>query len=159
MLKRFRLGLLVLFVLCLLGSRPASADTSVSNVSDGFGGSFSLSVTNCGASGCTVTLTIDTSSLNNPSNDAFIDAVAWKLGNGSTTGTLTQAPGGTGAWNTPTTTSLSSGSSPCLSTTGDVQTCTAANTPPGTATGGTLTWTWTGVMATDTDISHVGYQY
>jgi len=157
MLKWFRVSSLVLITLfLLLGSTSAKADTTVS-ANDGFGGSFTLAVTGDCATGCTVTLTINTTG-NSPTND--IDAVAWKLGNGgSTTGTLTSAPGGTSAWVTPTTTSLSSGSSPCTSNTGDVQTCTAASNPPGTGTGGSLQWIWTGVIAADPNVDHVGYQY
>ena len=99
-MKRFRLYSLVLAtVLLLLGSKPANADTSVSNPNDGFGGSYTLTVTSCGGSGCTVTLTIDTTALTNPSQEAYIDAVAFKLGNGATfTGTLTAPAGAT--WTT-----------------------------------------------------------
>jgi len=160
MQKWFRFGSLVLVtVLLLLGSKPANADTSVSNPNDGFGGSYTLTVTSCGGSGCTVTLTINTTALTNPTQEAYIDAVAFKLGSGATfTGTLTAPAGAT--WST-TSTSLNSGNSgPCMSTNGDVQTCSAAGSPVvGVATGGKLTWTWTGVVAADTNISHVGYQY
>src|SRR2546428_749314 len=98
-MKRFRLYSLVLAtVLLLLGSKPAKADTSVSNPNDGFGSSYTLTVTSCGGSGCTVTLTIDTTALTNPSQEAYIDAVAFKLGNGATfTGTLTAPAGATQA--------------------------------------------------------------
>ena len=159
-MKRFRLYSLVLAtVLLLLGSKPANADTSVSNPNDGFGGSYALTVTNCGGSGCTVTLTIDTTALTNPSQEAYIDAVAFKLGNGATfTGALTAPAGAT--WTTSTTSLNSGNTGPCMSTNGDVQTCSAAGSPViGVATGGTLTWTWTGIVAADTNIAHVGYQY
>ena len=159
-MKRFRFGsLLFLTVLLLLGSKPANADTTVSNPNDGFGGSYSLTVTNCGGSGCTVTLTIDTTALTNSSQEAYIDAVAFKLGNGATfTGSLSGPAGAT--WFTSTTSLNSGNTGPCMSTNGDVQTCSAAGTPIiGVATGGTLTWTWTGIVAADTNISHVGYQY
>src|SRR5260370_17695273 len=95
MQKWFRFGSLVLVtVLLLLGSKPANADTSVSNPNDGFGGSYTLTVTSCGGSGCTVTLAINTTALTNPTQEAYIDAVAFKLGSGATfTGTLS-APAG-----------------------------------------------------------------
>jgi hypothetical protein len=160
MLKTARLGSLILItVLLLLGSKPANADTSVSNPNDGFGGSYTLAVTACGVGGCTVTLTINTAALTNPSKTAYIDAVAFKLGSGATfTGTLTAPSGAT--WTTSTTSLNSGHSGPCQSTNGDVQTCSAAGSPLiGVATGGTLMWTWTGVQGTDTNISHVGYQY
>lgn len=159
-MKSFRFGsLLFLTVLVLLGSMTAKADTTVSNPNDGFGGSYSLTVTSCGGSGCTVTLTINTTALTHPSQEAYIDAVAFKLGSGATfTGTLSGPAGAT--WTTSTTSLNSGHSGPCMSTNGDVQTCSAAGTPViGVATGGTLTWTWTGVVAADTNISHVGYQY
>ena len=159
-MKRFRLYSLVLAtVLLLLGGKPANADTSVSNPNDGFGGSYTLTVTNCGGSGCTVTLTIDTTALTNPNQEAYIDAVAFKLGSGATfTGTLTAPAGAT--WSTSTTSLNSGNTGPCMSSNGDVQTCSAAGSPViGVATGGNLTWTWTGVVAADTNISHVGYQY
>src|SRR5260370_17114125 len=156
MQKWFRFGSLVLVtVLLLLGSKPANADTSVSNTNDGFGGSYPLTVTNCGGSGCTVTLTINTTALTNPTQEANIDAVAFKLGNGATfTGTLTAPAGAT--WTT-TTTSLNSGNSgPCMSSNGDVQTCSAAGSPVIAVTpAGSLPWTWTGLVAADTNISHV----
>src|SRR2546426_7104947 len=159
-MKRFRLYSLVLAtVLLLLGSKPANADTSVSNPNDGFGGSYTLTVTSCGGSGCTVTLTIDTTALTNPSQEAYIDAVAFKLGNGATfTGALT-APAGA-PWATPTTALNSGNTGPCMSTNGDVQTCSAAGSPViGVATGGTLAWTWAGTRASGTNIAHPGYPY
>src|SRR5437879_12777907 len=159
-MKRFRLYSLVLAtVLLLLGGKPANADTSVSNPDDGFGGSYTLTVTNCGGSGCTVTLTIDTTALTNPNQEAYIDAVAFKLGSGATfTGTLSAPAGAT--WSTSTTSLNSGNTGPCMSSNGDVQTCSAAGSPViGVATGGNLTWTWTGVVAADTNVSHVGYQY
>jgi hypothetical protein len=159
-LKGFRFGsFLLLTILLLLGSKPANADTTVSNPNDGFGGSYSLTVTSCGGSGCTVTLKINTTALTNPSQEAYIDAVAFKLGSGAAfTGTLSGPAGAT--WTTSTTSLNSGNTGPCMSTNGDVQTCSAAGTPViGVATGGTLTWTWTGVVATDTNIDHVGYQY
>jgi len=160
MVKRFHFGSLFLATLILLlGAKQANADTSVSNPNDGFGGSYTLSVTNCSGSGCTVTLTINTTALTNPTKEADIDAVAFKLGSGATfTGTLTAPAGAT--WSTSTTSLNSGNSGPCMSTNGDVQTCSAAGTPViGVATGGILTWTWTGINATDTNIGHVGYQY
>ena len=160
MVKRFHFGSLFLATLILLlGAKQANADTSVSNPNDGFGGSYTLSVTSCGGSGCTVTLTINTTALTNPSQTAYIDAVAFKLGSGATfTGTLSAPAGAT--WSTSTTSLNSGHSGPCQSTNGDVQTCSAAGSPViGVATGGTLTWTWTGIQAVDTNISHVGYQY
>lgn len=160
MSKEFRFcSLVFLIALFLLGSKPANADTSVSNPNDGFGGSYTLSVTNCGGGGCTVTLTINTTALTNPTQEAYIDAVAFKLGNGETfTGSLTGPAGAT--WTTSTTSLNSGKSGPCMSTNGDVQTCSAAGSPlTGVATGGILTWTWTGIVAADTNISHVGYQY
>lgn len=159
-MKSFRFGsFLFLTVLLLLGSKPANADTAVLNPNDGFGGAYSLTVTNCGGSGCTVTLTINTTALTNPSQEAYIDAVAFKLGNGATfTGTLSGPAGAT--WNTATTSLNSGHSGPCMSTNGDVQTCSAAGTPViGVKTGGILMWTWTGIVAADTNIAHVGYQY
>src|SRR5437899_538717 len=159
-MKRFRLYSLVLAtVLLLIGSKPANADTSVSNPNDGFGGSYTLTVTSCGGSGCTVTLTIDTTALTNPSQEAYIDAVAFKLGSGATfTGSLSAPAGAT--WATSSTSLNSGNNGPCTSNNGDVQTCSAAGSPViGVATGGTLTWTWTGIVAADTNISHVGYQY
>src|SRR5689334_4295968 len=160
MLKKVRFGSLILVtVILLMGGKPANADASVSNPNDGFGGSYTLAVTNCGGSGCTVTLTITTTALTDPSKTAYIDAVAFKLGSGATfTGTLTAPEGAT--WSTSTTSLNSGHSGPCQSTNGDVQTCSAAGSPViGVATGGVLTWTWTGIQATDTNISHVGYQY
>src|SRR5260370_11322364 len=153
MQKWFRFGSLVLVtVLLLLGSKPANADTSVSNPTDGFGGSYTLTVTSCGGSGCTVTLTINTTALTNPTQEAYIDAVAFKLGSGATfTGTLTAPAGAT--WST-TSTSLNSGNSgPCMSTNGDVQTCSAAGGPAlGVATGGMRTGAWSGDVGGDTTI-------
>src|SRR2546428_7627132 len=144
-MKRFRLYSLVLAtVLLLLGSKPAKADTSVSNPNDGFGSSYTLTVTSCGGSGCTVTLTIDTTALTNPSQEAYIDAVAFKLGNGATfTGTLTAPAGAT--WTTSTTSLNSGNTGPCMSTNGDVQTCSAAGSPGiGVATGGAPDWAMDG---------------
>ncbi len=159
-MKRFPIYSLVLAtVLVLLGSKPANADTSVSNPNDGFGGSYTLTVTSCGGSGCTVTLAINTTALTNPTQEAYIDAVAFKLGSGATfTGTLSAPAGAT--WSTSSTSLNSGNTGPCMSSNGDVQTCSAAGSPViGVATGGTLTWTWTGIVAADTNISHVGYQY
>src|SRR5258708_31688412 len=111
-MKRFPTYSLVLAtVLLLLGSKPANADTSVSNPNDGFGGSYTLTVTSCGGSGCTVTLTINTTALTNPTQEAFIDAVAFKLGNGATfTGALTAPAGAT--WSTSTTSVKSGNTAP-----------------------------------------------
>src|SRR2546425_3333915 len=154
-MKRFRLYSLVLAtVLLLLGSKPANADTSVSNPNDGFGGSYALTVTNCGGSGCTVTLTIDTTALTNPSQEAYIDAVAFKLGNGATfTGALTAPAGAT--WTTSTTALNSGNTGPCMSSNGDVQTCSAAGSPViGVATGGTFSPPGQGALSPENNIAH-----
>src|SRR5258708_14775712 len=112
-MKRFPTYSLVLAtVLLLLGSKPANADTSVSNPNDGFGGSYTLTVTSCGGSGCTVTLAINTTALTNPTQEAYIDAVAFKLGSGATfTGTLSAPAGGT--WSTSSNSLNSGNNGPC----------------------------------------------
>ncbi len=158
-MKKFRFSsLAILTLFLLLGSTVARADTTGA-VNDGFGGVFTLTVTGDCTTGCTVNLTIDTSALTNPTADDKIDAVDWKLGTIVSPGTLTTAPAGA-TWQSTTLTSLNSGSAPCSMKTGDVQACTAAGTPAnGVETGGTLTWIWTGVIATDASIAHVGYQY
>jgi hypothetical protein len=166
MTRSLRWGIFGMVVCALLFSAGAAyADTTTGLTNDGYGGTFTLTVTGTNPDGsctnCTVTLTINTQNLTNPSKDAYIDAVAFKLGSGATfSGTLIAPSGAT--WFT-TTTSLSSGNNstgPCTSVTGDVQTCTAAGSPIiGVATGGTLTWKWTGIAAISSSISHVGYQY
>jgi len=134
------------------------------SATDGFGGSFTLTVTGDCTTGCTVTLTIDTSMLTTPGDGPHtqdsIDAVAFKLANGSTVGTGLTAPADA-TWNTPQLTSLNSSGNLCTGMGMDIQVCTAAAaaTQFGTETGGTLTWVWTGVMASSPDIAHVGYQY
>src|SRR2546427_6251951 len=159
-MKRFRLYSLVLAtVLLLLGSKPANADTSVSNPNDGFGGSYALTVTNCGGSGCTVTLTIDTTALTNPSQEAYIDAVAFKLGNGATfTGALTAPAGAT--WTTSTTSLNSGNNGPCMSSNGDVQTCSAAGSPViGVATGGAFSFALRSPLSAGTTICPLWYPH
>jgi PEP-CTERM motif-containing protein len=157
------LTILALAVLALCFSGPAVADT-VGPTPDGFGGTFTLT-TSCTLGVCDVTLTINTTG----STEPFIDAVAFKLGSGSTIGTLTSAPGGPINWD-GSLQSLNSGSSPaCSGSSLDKQVCyfddgNLAGDPQqlGAATGGTLTWMWTGVDTTGfsgTDIAHVGYQY
>jgi len=133
----------------------AKAD-SVPATSDGFGGSFTAS-TSCNASlVCTVTLVIDTSG----SSLSDINAVAVKVGTTDVGGTFSISGQSNGdlasEW------SLIGGSlnsSTTCSGSGDGQLCAFDADFTGVNTGGTLTFTWTGVQVDANSIAHVGYQY
>lgn len=155
MLRSIRLmSLVALASFFLLSGKAALADTtfSVTNLNDGFGSSYTLSAT-CNTSGlCNVTLQINTTGATQPD----ISAAAFKIGTTDIlTGTLTP-PNGT--WST-TTSSLNNGS--CSGSNSDGQLCSQATSTGSFAqTGGTLTWSWTGVQVTGTlSIAHVGYKY
>jgi PEP-CTERM motif-containing protein len=159
-MKRILMSSLVMLAIWLALGGAAMAD-SVGPTPDGFGGTFTLT-DSCVGTVCSVTLTINTTG----STEPFIDAVAFKLGSGATdVGTLTLAPNGAINWD-GSLQSLNSGGS-CGTINKDAQVCyyddgNLAGDPQqiGVATGGILTWTWTGVdVKSGTDIAHVGYQY
>ncbi|MDE3169829.1 MAG: PEP-CTERM sorting domain-containing protein [Acidobacteriota bacterium] len=143
-------------LLAFAAAAPALADTittlSVSNPSDGFGSSYTLTATcDINTSVCSsVQLAINSTG----ATYGYISDVAFKIGTTDTlTGTLS-AP--TSGWLT-TTSSLST--SGCTGTNSDGQLCSYA-TGNFAATGGTLTWTWTNVAVSGTiSIAHVGYKY
>ena len=158
MIRRLGFASVLLLAGILSFGRSAQADTiaSVTNPNDGFGSSYTLSDT-CNVSNvCTVTLQINTTN----ATLSNIDAVAFKIGTLDTflsTGTLT-APGPS-TWTTGNGSLNSGGSGPC-GTNSNGQSCTFASSPSsGAATGGTLTWTWTGIQVDTNSIAHVGYQY
>src|SRR5260370_16964685 len=160
MLKKFpycRLAFLTVFL--LVGRKPANADTTVT-ASEGFGGTFTLTVTGfvtdpitlaTSCANCTVTLMIDTSMLTTPGDGLHtqdsIDAVAFKLANGSTVGTgFTGDPGAT--WNAPQLTSLNSSGNLCSGMGMDIQVCSSPNTTQfAPKPERTLTSVWTDVMS------------
>jgi hypothetical protein len=106
---------------------------------------------NCTGSVCNVTLTIDSTHATNPD----ISAVDFKIGSSDTFSGTVAAPNGT--WNTS---SGSLGNGGCGNNSGGFICSQAASTSSFAATGGILTWSWTGVDVTgDLTINHVGYKY
>jgi len=145
-------GLIAVAVLFLSVS-PSYADTITATqpgADDGFGSTYVLSA-NCTGSVCDVTLTIHSSGANQPD----ISAVDFKIGSKDAFAGTVSAPNGT--W-TSTSGSLSNGG--CGGNGGGFVCSQAASTASFAATGGDLTWSWTGVTVSgDVVLGHVGYKY
>ena len=153
MKNRFILGSLIAFAVLFLVVSPSYADTITATqpgADDGFGSTYVLSA-NCTGSTCDVTLTIHSSG----ATDTNISAVDFKIGSKDAFGGTVAAPNGT--WNTISG-SLSNGG--CGGNAGGFVCSEAASTASFAATGGDLTWSWTGVTVTgDVVLGHVGYKY
>jgi hypothetical protein len=151
--NRFILGSLIAFAVLFLVVSPSYADTITATqpgADDGFGSTYTLTA-NCTGSVCDVTLAIQSSGATNPD----ISAVDFKIGSSDTFGGTVVAPNGT--WNTS---SGSLGNNGCGNNSGGFICSQAASTASFAATGGLLTWSWTGVNVTgDLTINHVGYKY
>ncbi len=151
--KRFAIPGIIAFAFLLLNVSSSNADTiSVTQpgATDGFGSTYMLSA-NCTGSLCNVTLTIDSTNATNPD----ISAVDFKIGSSDTFGGTVVPPNGT--WNTS---SGSLGNGGCGNNSGGFICSQAASTSSFAATGGILTWSWTGVdVSGDLTINHVGYKY
>jgi len=151
--KRFVISGIIALAVLLLNVSSSHADTiSVTQpgATDGFGSTYMLSA-NCTGSVCNVTLTIDSTHATNPD----ISAVDFKIGSSDTFSGTVAAPNGT--WNTS---SGSLGNGGCGNNSGGFICSQAASTSSFAATGGILTWSWTGVDVTgDLTINHVGYKY
>jgi hypothetical protein len=151
--KRFAISGIIALAVLLLNVSSSHADTiSVTQpgATDGFGSTYMLSA-NCTGSVCNVTLTIDSTHATNPD----ISAVDFKIGSSDTFSGTVAAPNGT--WNTS---SGSLGNGGCGNNSGGFICSQAASTSSFAATGGILTWSWTGVDVTgDLTINHVGYKY
>jgi hypothetical protein len=151
--KRFVIPGIIALAVLLLNVSSSHADTiSVTQpgATDGFGSTYMLSA-NCTGSVCNVTLTIDSTHATNPD----ISAVDFKIGSSDTFSGTVAAPSGT--WNTS---SGSLGNGGCGNNSGGFICSQAASTSSFAATGGILTWSWTGVDVTgDLTINHVGYKY
>jgi hypothetical protein len=151
--KRFAIAGIIAFAFLLFNVSSSHADTiSVTQpgATDGFGSTYMLSA-NCTGSVCNVTLTIDSTNATNPD----ISAVDFKIGSSDTFSGTVAAPNGT--WNTS---SGSLGNGGCGNNSGGFICSQAASTSSFAATGGILTWSWTGVDVTgDLTINHVGYKY
>jgi hypothetical protein len=151
--KRFAISGIIALAVLLLNVSSSHADTiSVTQpgATDGFGSTYMLSA-NCTGSVCNVTLTIDSTNATNPD----ISAVDFKIGSSDTFSGTVAAPNGT--WNTS---SGSLGNGGCGNNSGGFICSQAASTSSFAATGGVLTWSWTGVDVTgDLTINHVGYKY
>ena len=151
--KRFAIPGIIAFAFLLLNVSSSNADTiSVTQpgATDGFGSTYMLSA-NCTGSLCNVTLTIDSTNATNPD----ISAVDFKIGSSDTFNGTVVPPNGT--WNTS---SGSLGNGGCGNNSGGFICSQAASTSSFAATGGILTWSWTGVdVSGDLTINHVGYKY
>jgi hypothetical protein len=151
--KRFAISGIIALAVLLLNVSSSHADTiSVTQpgATDGFGSTYMLSA-NCTGSVCNVTLTIDSTHATNPD----ISAVDFKIGSSDIFSGTVAAPNGT--WNTS---SGSLGNGGCGNNSGGFICSQAASTSSFAATGGILTWSWTGVDVTgDLTINHVGYKY
>jgi len=151
--KRFAAVGIIAFAFLLLNVSPSLADTiSVTQpgATDGFGSTYMLSA-NCTGSLCNVTLTIDSTNATNPD----ISAVDFKIGSSDTLSGTVVPPNGT--WNTS---SGSLGNGGCGNNSGGFICSQAGSTSSFAATGGILTWSWTGVDVTgDVAVNHVGYKY
>jgi hypothetical protein len=153
MRKRLVVAGLIAVAVLILNVSTSYADTiSVTQpgATDGFGSTYMLTA-NCTGSVCDVTLAIQTSGATNPD----ISAVDFKIGSSDTFGGTVAAPNGT--WNTV---SGSLGNNGCGNNSGGFICSQAASTADFAATGGLLTWSWTGVnVSGDVTINHVGYKY
>jgi hypothetical protein len=153
-MKRVLLFTALLAIACIGFGGVAKAD-SVS-ASDGFGGSFTATTACNGSLLCTVTLTINSTGSSLPD----IDAVAVKVGTTDVGGTFSfsgQSNGDLASDWTVKNGSLNSGTT--CSTGGNGQICAFDPDFTGVNTGGTLTFTFTGVQVDTDSIQHVGYQY
>lgn len=153
MKKMFVVAGLIAAAVLFLSVSPSYADTITATqpgADDGFGSTYVLSA-NCTGSTCDVTLTIHSSGATEPD----ISAVDFKIGSSDAFGGTVAAPNGT--WNTK---SGSLGNGGCGNNSGGFICSEAASTGSFAATGGDLTWSWTGVVVTgDVVLGHVGYKY
>jgi PEP-CTERM motif len=151
--KRFAMAGLIAFAVLLLNVSTSYADTITATqpgADDGFGSTYVLSA-NCTGSVCDVTLTIHSSGANQPD----ISAVDFKIGSKDAFAGSVAPPNGT--WNTSSG-PISNGG--CGGNGAGFVCSQAASTASFAATGGDLTWSWTGVTVSgDVVLGHVGYKY